>query len=113
MLAPERHDAILRVLSDEGRIVASDLAPRLGVSLDTVRRDLDGLATAGALRRVHGGALPASRSARGFADRRERDRAAKRAIPELAVALVQPGAVVLLGGGTTVLELARSLPEGL
>src|SRR3954464_10406033 len=113
MLAPERHDAILRVLSDEGRIVASDPAPRLGVSLDTVRRALDGLATTGALRRVHGGALPSSTSPRRFVDRRDRDRAAKRAIAEGAVALVQPGSVVLLGGGTTVLELARRLPEGL
>ena len=94
-------------------MVASDLAPRLGVSLDTVRRDLDGLATAGALRRVHGGALPASAAPRRFTDRRDRDLAAKRAIAEVAVGLVQPGSVVLLGGGTTILELARSLPDGL
>src|SRR5690242_8840193 len=113
VLAPERRDTILRLLDEEGRVVASDLAPRLGVSPDTVRRDLDGLATTGALRRVHGGALPASTSPRRFVDRRERDRAAKRAIAEVAVALVQPGSVVVLGGGTTILELARSLPEGL
>src|SRR4051812_25494816 len=113
MLGPERRDAILRLLDEEGRVLASDLAPRLGVSLDTVRRDLDGLATTGALRRVHGGALPSSPSPRRFADRRERDRAAKRAIAEVAVGLVAPGSVVLLGGGTTALELARRLPEGL
>src|SRR4051794_14280513 len=64
MLGPERRDTILRLLNEEGRVLASDLAPRLGVSLDTVRRDLDGLATVGALRRVHGGALPSSTSPR-------------------------------------------------
>ena len=113
MLAPERRDTILRFLGEEGRVVASDLAPRLGVSLDTVRRDLDDLATSGALRRVHGGALPASTSPRRMVDRRDRDLAAKRAIADVAVALVQPGSVVLLGGGTTVLELARRLPDEL
>src|SRR3954454_11808054 len=113
MLGPERRDTILRLLDEQGRVVASDLAPHLGVSLDTVRRDLDGLATAGALRRVHGGALPASTSPRRFVDRRDSDLAAKRAIAEVAVALVEPHSVVLLGGGTTILELARSLPASL
>ena len=44
----------------EGKVRASDLALRLRVSLDTVRRDLQELADAGLLRRVHGGALPPS-----------------------------------------------------
>src|SRR3954453_3556977 len=113
MLAPERRDTILQLLGEEGRLVASDLAPRLRVSLDTIRRDLDDLATTGALRRVHGGALPMSTSPRRFVDRRERDSDAKRAIAEVAAGLVEPHSVALLGGGTTVLELARCLPDGL
>src|SRR3954452_10913515 len=96
MLAPERRDTILQLLGEEGRLVASDLAPRLGVSLDTVRRDLDDLATAGALRRVHGGALPPPPSPRRFVARRDRDRAAKRAIAAVAAPLVEPHSVVLL-----------------
>src|SRR3954470_24587984 len=95
VLGSERRDAILRLLDEEGRVVASDLAPRLGVSLDTVRRDLDGLAPTGDLRRGPGGALPASPSPRRFVDRRGRGQAAKRAIADVAVALVQPGSVVL------------------
>jgi DeoR/GlpR family transcriptional regulator of sugar metabolism len=35
------------------------IARQLGVSGDTVRRDLDELANAGRVRRVRGGALPA------------------------------------------------------
>src|SRR3954466_4136888 len=101
MLGSERRDVILRLLDEEGRVVASDLAPRLGVSLDTVRRDLDGLATTGALRRVHGGALPASPSPRRFVDRPARHQAARPPLAAAAVALVQPGSVVLPGGGTT------------
>jgi len=111
MLASERRDLILELLGGEGRVVASDLAPRLGVSLDTVRRDLDGLAAAGALRRVHGGALPLGAALRRPPDRVDVD--ATHAIAAAACSLVHPGAVVLLGGGTAVLELARRLPGDL
>src|SRR5436189_69164 len=64
VLAPERRQRLVRLLADEGRVVASEAAARLGVSLDTVRRDLDELAAAGAVHRVHGGALP-GRATRG------------------------------------------------
>jgi DeoR/GlpR family transcriptional regulator of sugar metabolism len=78
-LGAERRDHILRLLGDEGRVLASDLAPRLGVSLDTVRRDLDELGASGALRRVRGGALPPSPSSPLFTDRVRVDVPAKRA----------------------------------
>jgi DeoR/GlpR family transcriptional regulator of sugar metabolism len=113
VLAPERRQRLVRLLTDEGRVVASEAATRLGVSLDTVRRDLDELAAAGALQRVHGGALPPSPSPRRFVDRREHDVEAKAKIAEAALGLVGDGQVVLMGGGTSVLELARRLPESL
>jgi DeoR/GlpR family transcriptional regulator of sugar metabolism len=113
VLGSERREWLVSVLAVEGRVVASEAAARLGVSLDTIRRDLDELAAMGALRRVHGGALPASPSPRRFVDRRDQDVAAKRAIAEAARGLVTDGQVVVLGGGTTVLELARRLPDEL
>src|SRR3954469_17024890 len=113
VLASERRELLVSVLAVEGRVVASEAALRLGVSLDTIRRDLDELASMGALRRGHRGALPASPSAPRFVDRRETDVAAKRAIAEAARSLVADGQVVLLGGGPTVLELARRLPDEL
>ncbi|HEY7619381.1 MAG TPA: DeoR family transcriptional regulator, partial [Solirubrobacteraceae bacterium] len=51
LLGEERRELILRWLGTEGKVRASDLALRLRVSLDTVRRDLQELADAGALRR--------------------------------------------------------------
>ena len=57
-LGAERRAEILAALRAHGKVRAADLAASLGVSIDTVRRDLDELARAGALRRVHGGALP-------------------------------------------------------
>src|SRR3954451_17216650 len=60
MLAPERHEQILRVLRRHGRLRVADLVAELGVSAITVRRDLAELDSAGLLRRVHGGAIGAS-----------------------------------------------------
>ena len=56
----ERRDRILRLLQEEGKVIALDLARRLNVSIDTIRRDLDYLASNDSIRRVHGGALPAA-----------------------------------------------------
>jgi DeoR/GlpR family transcriptional regulator of sugar metabolism len=58
------------VLRDEGRIIAKDCATSLGLSEDTIRRDLRELAAEGKLQRVHGGALPASRAIEDLSSRR-------------------------------------------
>ncbi|GAA0572041.1 substrate-binding domain-containing protein [Kribbella sandramycini] len=68
MLAPERHELILRGLRRHGRLRVAELVAELGVSAITVRRDLAELDAAGLLRRVHGGAIgagPADQSAPG------------------------------------------------
>lgn len=90
-------------------MLAAVIAQDLGVSIDTVRRDLDALAAEGAVRRVHGGALPALPSPPPFAERRETGVQDKRLIARAAAALIPEGQTILLGGGTTVLELARVL----
>ena len=61
MYAMERQELIERLLLDEGRVSVIDLARRFEVTTETVRRDLDQLERIGALRRVHGGALPVER----------------------------------------------------
>jgi DeoR/GlpR family transcriptional regulator of sugar metabolism len=114
LLGAERREAIVRRLQTEGKVRAAPLAADLGVSLDTIRRDLAELAAAGALRRVHGGALPpASPGPLSFKERLPDDAAAKAAIAAAAVSLVRPGDVVALSGGTTILEFARRLPDDL
>jgi DeoR/GlpR family transcriptional regulator of sugar metabolism len=112
LLGEERRELIVRWLGTEGMVRASDLGLRLHVSLDTVRRDLQELADAGALRRVHGGALPpASPGPDAFLDRLPDDAPAKAAVAQAAIGLVRPGEVISLSGGTTTLEFARRLPE--
>src|SRR4051812_50075075 len=107
VLASERRERLLEVLATDGRVVASEAAGRLGVSLDTVRRDLAELEAGGAVRRVHGGALPARR----FVDRREADVPEKATIAAAACGLIRDGQLRLLGGGATLPPPARPPPE--
>ena len=112
MLTAERRQAILGRLQRDGKLVASELVAELGVSEDTVRRDLRELAAQGRLQRVHGGALPAAPPSGSFARRLEVAPAAKAALAEAALPLLATAGVVILDGGTTTLELARRLaPE--
>ena len=112
-LGDERRAQILAALRAHGKVRATELAAALRVSDDTVRRDLDELARAGLLRRVHGGALPPGPAPGGHAARRGRDAPQKAAIARAAAALVRDGDVVLLDGGTTTLQVARHLAPAL
>jgi DeoR/GlpR family transcriptional regulator of sugar metabolism len=94
-------------------VLASDLVAEFGVSPDTVRRDLRELDEAGALRRVHGGALPRRGDTDALPVRARRAPEAKASIARRAAGIVRDGQVVLLDGGTTTLELAHALPERL
>jgi DeoR/GlpR family transcriptional regulator of sugar metabolism len=77
-----------------------------------VRRDLQELSDAGLLRRVHGGALPpSSPGPDSFVERLPDDTAAKAAVAQAAIALIAPGEVISLSGGTTI--DAPPLPEDL
>jgi DeoR/GlpR family transcriptional regulator of sugar metabolism len=113
VLTEERRQVILERLRANGKVVAAELSSALDVSPDTVRRDLQELADAGLLRRVHGGALPAVVGARSYAERRRQAPAAKAAIARATSRLLRDGQVILLDAGTTTLEVARHLPPEL
>ena len=110
MLTAERRQAILTRLERDGKVVASELVAALGVSEDTVRRDLRELAAGGHVQRVHGGALPPPPPNATFAQRLEVAPEAKAHLAEAALPLLEGANVLLLDGGTTALELARRLP---
>lgn len=93
--------------------MTAELAEHLGVSVDTVRRDLLELENDGRLRRVHGGAIRPAPGKRRFVDRAQEDIGGKAVVGALGARLVASGQVVAIGGGTTALELARRLEPGL
>jgi DeoR/GlpR family transcriptional regulator of sugar metabolism len=110
LLSAERRQAILAALRRDGKVVAARLVRELGVSEDTIRRDLRELAARGLVQRVHGGALAPAPQPGSFARRAETCSAEKAALAHAAVALLDGAGVVLLDGSTTNLELARRLP---
>ena len=112
MLAVERRSEILTRLGRDGRVVVAELVAELGVSEDTIRRDLQELAAAGLLHRVHGGALASPPEALSFERRLEVGREAKIALAEAAVPLVDWARTLVVDGGTTALEVVRRLPSG-
>jgi len=110
MLTRQRKEYLLDLLKNSGQIVAKTVSEELGLSEDTIRRDLRELASEGRLQRVHGGALPASPAVGDFAARQQLAPDGKVAIGRAAAKLVKPGQVVILDGGTTTLQLAKHLP---
>jgi DeoR/GlpR family transcriptional regulator of sugar metabolism len=113
MLTSQRKHYLMTVLKRDGQIVATRISAELGVSEDTIRRDLRELAREGLLQRVHGGALPASPAVGDFAARQQIAPDDKAAIGRAAAALVLPGQVVFVDGGTTCAQLVRALAPGL
>lgn len=113
MLAVDRRGRIVALLR-AGSVSTDDLSCRLGVSAETVRRDLTALERGGALVRVHGGAtlpaLPAMGDEASFVDRATTATDAKRRIGAAAAALLQPGQTVMIDVGTTALAVARAIP---
>jgi DeoR/GlpR family transcriptional regulator of sugar metabolism len=108
VLTATRQAEILRVLQESGEVSVDRLATRFGVSLSTIRRDLNALSAEGLLRRVRGGgsieadSVPFGDVAAQF--HTEKDRIAARAAD-----LVRDGDVVLIDIGTTTALLARHL----
>lgn len=113
MLAAERREHLLGLLTDEGKVIAKDVAADLGISEDSVRRDLRDLAAEGLCQRVYGGALPVSPAVAGYTARQAVAPDGKRKVAALAAKLIRPGGAVILDGGTTALALARALPHEL
>lgn len=107
----KRHDAVHALVMRSGELRADEIAEQLNVSLATVRRDLASLEGRGLVERTWGGARIRStvKYLAHFASAADEQAASKRAIAAAAAALVEPGMVVGLSGGTTCTELARWL----
>lgn len=113
MLKEERKAKILKALEGEGRVLAPELTDLLGVSEDTVRRDLKDLAEEGKLQRVRGGALPRSEVASTREGRLRQASEGKQAVGRAAAGLIEEGQVVILDGGVTAEYTALNLRRDL
>ena len=114
MFAEERQRRIAELVGNAGRVNVTDLAVDFDITTETVRRDLAALERAGALQRVHGGAVPRrahSLEEPTFGDREIHNLAQKTAIAQTALSLLGETMSISLDGGTTCAALARAIAE--
>jgi len=111
MLSAQRKTHLLEILARDGRVVAKDVAHELGVSEDSIRRDLRELADAGDLVRVYGGALPVPPADRPVDQRHTLATDSKERVAARAVDRIRPASTIVLDAGTTTLAMARLLPR--
>jgi DeoR/GlpR family transcriptional regulator of sugar metabolism len=107
----ERLKYIQEALSRQDFVSLEDLCAGVGVSRATVRRDLIELEHSQNIRRVHGGAMSTSSREEALDFRRlsVSCQEEKIRIGRAAADLIQDGQTVILGGGSTVAEVARCL----
>jgi DeoR family fructose operon transcriptional repressor len=110
-LPATRRAQVAAFVEEHGAASVSDLVDVLGVSADTIRRDLDELTHKGLLERTHGGATrrTLARSDRPFDSRLLDQWQTKERIGVAAAGLLEDSQTVLINGGTTTLATVRAL----
>jgi DeoR/GlpR family transcriptional regulator of sugar metabolism len=113
LLKAERHNRIRKLVEQTGRVMVVELSEQFEVSEATIRRDLEELDGRGWIQRTHGGAVRIERAAKEppMLLRIEEGRLEKERIGQAAASLIKDGETIFLGSGTTVLEIARHLPQ--
>ncbi|MDZ5696447.1 DeoR/GlpR family DNA-binding transcription regulator [Chelativorans sp. M5D2P16] len=108
-LAP-RHEEILQLAKEYGRVVVDDLAERFRVTPQTIRKDLNDLCEQRLLTRIHGGALlPSGVENMEYEARRELAAEEKRAIGRAAAGLIPDKASLFINIGTTTEAVSDAL----
>lgn len=113
MLRKERLSLIMREINLHNKVLSGDLSELLSVSEDTIRRDLHELAEEGLVIKVHGGAMgkifeyPIEGQRQVYALKAKQEIAAKTAL------LFKKNMTIMVEGGTTIMEIAKTIPETL
>lgn len=111
--AAERRRRMLATVTQRGFVSIQEFSELFGVSVVTVRSDVDRLAERGDLRRIRGGVMATaeSRPERPFEETAIANAVEKAAIGRRAASLVEPGATVVLDVGSTTTSVARALVQ--
>lgn len=106
----QRRDSLVQMVLAEGFVSVADAARRLGVSGETIRKDLIALDESGVILKSRGGAVaPESVQEVPVRQKAVEGADAKAKVAKAALALVPEGGTVLLDAGTSTLALARLL----
>ncbi len=113
MLKEERQRLIMSEVDLHNRILLTDIAEKLEVSVDTIRRDVKELDAENMLKKVHGGAVSLGFTGLATLNNRVYAQPEKKEIANKALQLLKPNSVVFIDGGTTCIELAKAIPDSL
>ena len=104
-----RRNQIIDMITRQRTVTNAELMEHFGISIETVRRDLESLEQQGFLRRVYGGAVANATlgSEPEYASRTQVQSREKNAIAAAAAELICPEETVYLGVGTTVQAMAQ------
>lgn len=113
MLKVERHKYIMAKLTEEQKVVTTDLALALDLSEDTIRRDLNELDSKKLLVKVYGGAVNVNEKAVNVFNIDINAEYEKIQIVTKALPLLHDGQVIIMSGGSTNLVFAKLIPSNL
>jgi len=106
----ERRSRINELIESRERATVRELARRFGVSVVTIRGDLDALASAGGVIRSHGGALRREEAEDVPLLLKQRlHRAEKTRVAQAAARLIREGETIILDSGTTTARIAGEI----
>ncbi len=115
MFEIERHKIICEMLEKQGRIQAAEIAKKLNVSHETVRKDILALEKKGMLTRAHGGAVAIQTGKmvefKHLKSRMDDFPELKKEVAENAIRFINEGDVIAIDAGTTAIYLAELLRE--
>jgi len=108
----ERHIVILNRLKRDGIVRVDALIEELGVSANTVRRDLKDMAEHGLLQIAHGGAVAVGHPQLGLSvqDRHDTYSGQKQQMGKVAATLINDQHSIICDAGTTVVEIVKAIP---
>lgn len=104
-----RQRQILQELDRAPSLRVADLARRLGVSTETIRRDLDEMTDRGELNRTYGGAIRSAAEEPSLSQRHSLHVAERQRIAQAALPLIRSARVLMIGSGATTVHLAREI----
>ncbi len=113
MFALERQKRITAILETEGAVWVSKLSTELGVTEETIRRDLEKLEKQELLVRTHGGAVPIDESTYELSleTRKRTNVDVKEKLAREAVQFIVPGDIIFLDASTTTFYMAKELKK--
>ena len=113
MLALERQKRIIEILNNDGSVLVSKLSEELGVSEETIRRDLEKLEKQEALIRTFGGAIPLDEKIyeHSLEKRKNTNISAKERLAKEAAKYIKPWDTIFIDASTTTFYMAKEIKK--